>query len=173
MSIVYLLLGGNLGNRENNLSQTLTLIEKDVGYVQKSSSIYETAPWGIEDQPLFLNQCLQITTTLSPEILLKTLKKIEDQIGRKARDRWHAREIDIDILFYDDLIHADDLLTIPHAKLHERRFTLMPLQEIAASYIHPKLNRTISQLLDECKDSLEVNIYRNEEAISNSLFLSS
>ena len=162
MSIVYLLLGGNLGNRENNLSQALKLIEKDVGHVQKSSSIYETAPWGIEDQPLFLNQCLKITTTLSPELLLKTLKKIENKIGRKERDRWHAREIDIDILFYDDLIQADDLLTIPHPKLHERRFTLMPLQEIASDLIHPKSNKTISQLLDECKDLLEVNIYQNE-----------
>ncbi|PCH67806.1 MAG: 2-amino-4-hydroxy-6-hydroxymethyldihydropteridine diphosphokinase, partial [Bacteroidetes bacterium] len=103
MSIVYLLLGGNLGNRENNLSKALILIEKDVGHVQKSSSIYETSPWGIEDQPLFLNQCLQINTALSPKLLLQTLKTIENQIGRVARDHWHAREIDIDILFYDEL----------------------------------------------------------------------
>lgn len=153
---IYLHTGSNLGNRESYLAQARTLIEQRVGVISKASHMYETEAWGIEDQPDFLNQALEIKTELIPEELLFHVKKIEKDIGRKENKKWYERIIDIDILFYEDQSICTEQLKIPHPHCHERMFVLIPLMEIAGDFIHPKLNQTIEELYIECKDPLEV-----------------
>lgn len=152
----YLLLGANLGDRATNLQMARSLIENSAGTILMSSSIYESAAWGKEDQPDFLNQVICISTSLNPHALLEKLSWIEISLGRLREVKWGARLIDIDILFYEDLIVEDKVLTIPHPGIPNRRFTLAPLNEITSGFIHPKLNKTVSQLLDECPDKLKV-----------------
>ena len=166
MSIIYLLLGGNIGDKLFFIDSAINAIKTDVGNIITKSSIYETAPWGFEHQNSFLNQVVVAKTLLSPHQLLLKLKKIEISIGRKSQNRskqkstlkriYEARKIDIDILFYDNLQINDKDLTIPHKQLHNRMFTLVPLNEIKPDLIHPVINKNISQLIEECKDTLEV-----------------
>jgi 2-amino-4-hydroxy-6-hydroxymethyldihydropteridine diphosphokinase len=157
MNKAYLLTGGNLGNRLNNLIDAGKLIKQYCGKIAQQSAIYKTAAWGFTDQPDFYNQALEIQTQLSPEQLLEKLLTIEKQMGRKRDVKLGPRTIDIDILLFNNEIINQRHLTIPHPRLHERRFALTPLAEIAPNIIHPVLHKTIQQLLLECIDMLDVH----------------
>jgi len=157
---IYLLLGTNLGEKAVNLSRATQLIEKEVGQVLASSSIYETMPWGIEDQPIFFNQVLQVSSSLEVNQLLKTTQSIEQTLGRKKYRHWGERLIDIDILYVDDLVYQSEALSVPHPQIPNRRFTLIPLVEIAPDFMHPLLALTQAALLAQCPDKLEVKPIR-------------
>ena len=157
MNKAYLLTGGNLGNRPENLAMAGKLIEQCCGNLVKKSSIYESAAWGFTDQPAFYNQSLLLVTTLSPANLIEQILSIETQMGRKRTIHMGPRIIDIDILFYnDEIINIPDLI-IPHPRMQDRKFVLMPLNEIAANHMHPVLHKTINRLLKECPDQLDVH----------------
>ena len=156
MAKVYLLTGGNVGDSLKTLQKANGLIEERVGSIVKSSSIYKTAAWGKTDQDDFLNQVLEVDTTLSPENLMDSLLKIEIDLGRQRFEKYGPRIIDLDILFYDDLVLESEWLTIPHPQIRFRRFVLQPLNELEPELIHPVLQKTIGVLLDECPDLLEV-----------------
>lgn len=156
MSTAYLLIGGNLGNRKENLSKATGLIRKQCGVVINSSSLYETAAWGMAEQPSFLNQVLEISTSLDAKQLMRRILKIENMMGRVRKEKFGPRTIDIDILFYQNEIHDLLFLKIPHPELQNRRFVLVPLAEINSELQHPVLKKTIAELLEECPDNLEV-----------------
>ncbi len=156
MPKLYLLLGGNLGDRIVYLRQASESIGAQVGGITAASKLYETAAWGKTDQPNFLNQVLEVQTEQPPEQVLQTINHIEQELGRVRQEHWGARVIDIDILFYDQLVLQTQRLTIPHPQLHLRRFTLLPLAEIAPELMHPVLGKNIDQLLEDCPDELEV-----------------
>jgi 2-amino-4-hydroxy-6-hydroxymethyldihydropteridine diphosphokinase len=158
---LYLLLGSNLGDRLSLLSEATALIVERVGEVLKLSPIYQTAPWGVIDQPAFLNQVLKVETALHPIDVLNVILKIEKQLGRERKEVWGARLIDIDILYYADVVVTMSDLIIPHPQLHHRRFTLMPLVEIAPNYVHPKLKKTNQELLENCEDDGTVSPYHH------------
>ena len=156
---IYLLLGSNLDDREKNLLLAIKKINEQAGNVLSVSSLYVTQPWGVSDQPEFLNQVIEIESDYSARQLLQKLLLIELEIGRKKTIRWGPRKIDIDILFYGNTILAEKDLAIPHPGITDRRFTLVPLCEIASKFIHPQLNKKCEQLLRECTDPLQVKRY--------------
>ncbi|HKO79601.1 MAG TPA: 2-amino-4-hydroxy-6-hydroxymethyldihydropteridine diphosphokinase [Chitinophagaceae bacterium] len=158
MNKAYLLTGGNMGNRQENLAAAYNYIDQQCGKVIKASSLYETAAWGKNDQPSFLNQVLEIQTDLTPRQLLKKILDIERQIGRIREEKYGPRIIDIDILLFNDEIHNYTSLKIPHPELQNRRFVLVPLAEIAPAVIHPVFKKTIAELLAICPDKLEVSL---------------
>lgn len=162
MPEVYLLLGGNLGDRSAYLAQARAYITAQVGLIKKCSGIYETAAWGNTDQPAFLNQVLKVQASLAPEQVLRQVNGIEQELGRVRHEHWGARVIDIDILFYDQLVLQSQRLTIPHPQLHLRRFTLLPLAEISPDLVHPVLRKSIYELLEACEDKLEVKVFRED-----------
>jgi 2-amino-4-hydroxy-6-hydroxymethyldihydropteridine diphosphokinase len=157
MTEVFLLTGGNLGNRLDYLAKAKAQIEKKCGGVLQQSAVYETAAWGNEAQGAFLNQVVKIETDLVPEKLLQAIFEIEKALGRKREMKYGPRTIDIDILFYGDALIDRKGLKIPHPQIQNRRFVLTPLKEIAPKKLHPSLHKTISQLLAECPDPLAVN----------------
>ncbi len=153
---VFLHTGTNLGNRKRNLSWAKLMINEQLGAILQQSAVYETAAWGVENQPAFLNQALAISTTLEPEQLLEKIHRIENKLGRKRLHRWAERIIDIDILFYDDQVINSPWLTVPHPRMQTRNFVLQPLLEIAPNMMHPVLNKTITELAKACDDGLSV-----------------
>lgn len=155
----YLLIGGNLGNRKENLLQAVSFINEKCGQVSKSSSLYETAAWGNTDQPAFLNQALELSTQLSARQLIRRILKIEIQMGRIRKEKLGPRIIDIDILFFNEEVYDLRFLKIPHPEIQNRRFALIPLTEISPDLVHPLLKKTITELLRECPDNLTVNKY--------------
>jgi len=160
MNEAFLLTGGNMGDRIKFLFQAKVSIEKKCGRILKRSSIYETAAWGKEDQEAFFNQVLKIETELTAPELLQTILKIEEELGRKRQIKYGPRIIDIDILFFNDEIIDISGLKIPHPQMHNRRFVLVPLNEISPQKLHPAFHKTISQLLAECPDPLTVNKFK-------------
>jgi 2-amino-4-hydroxy-6-hydroxymethyldihydropteridine diphosphokinase len=147
--IVYLALGTNLGDRLANLKQAIASLTPQME-VKAKSSVYETPPWGYEDQPKFLNQVIKAITYLEPEPLLKHLKRLEVALGRKESFQNGPRLIDIDILFFDDTVVHTSSLVIPHPRLHERAFVLLPLMDIAPDLVHPVNKKSVSEMVVEC-----------------------
>jgi 2-amino-4-hydroxy-6-hydroxymethyldihydropteridine diphosphokinase len=145
---VYLGLGSNLGDRASYLRQALEALPSEVTLL-RTSSIYETPPWGYTDQPAFLNQVAECRTDLEPEALLAKLKGIENDLGRIENFRYGPRCIDLDILFFDSLVYNSPTLTIPHPSMVERAFVLVPMNELDPDFIHPSLNKKISELLEK------------------------
>ena len=156
MNIAYLLLGSNLGNRESLLAQALEQIDVQAGKIFLRSSVYNTQPWGTQDQQDFLNQAIAIHTELSAFHLLNKILTIEEALGRTRTHKWEARTIDIDILFYNSDIIDTPNLSVPHPFLHERKFALIPLAEIAGDFTHPTLNKSVKKLIETCSDPLVV-----------------
>ena len=156
MNSVYILLGGNLGDREENMTVARSYIEKHVGKIIKVSSIYETASWGIAKQPDFLNQVVLIKTKFSAEKVMETILIIENKMGRIRTEKNASRIIDIDILFFNDEVINKQGLTVPHPEIQNRKFALIPLNEIAPDLMHPTFQRSIKELLSTSKDKLEV-----------------
>lgn len=147
--IVYLALGSNLGNREENLKQAIASLPPQMD-VKAKSHVYETPPWGYEDQPRFLNQVVKAQTYLQPDLLIKHIKRLEVALGRKATFRNGPREIDIDILMYDDLVLNTPILILPHPHMHERGFVLLPLMDIAPDLVHPLTGKSVREMLISC-----------------------
>jgi 2-amino-4-hydroxy-6-hydroxymethyldihydropteridine diphosphokinase len=146
--VAYLALGANLGDRLANLKQAIASLTPQME-VKAKSGVYETPPWGFEDQPKFLNQVIKVNTYLDPEPLLKHLKRLEVALGRKESFPNGPRLIDIDILFYDDLVVNKPSLVIPHPRLHERGFVLLPLMEIAPNLVHPVIQKSVREMAEQ------------------------
>ena len=154
MNDVFLLLGSNLGNREGYLHTAIGQIETAIAPLVNKSSVYETQSWGKTDEPDYLNQVVEVKTDMSPRDVLQKILRIESVMGRKREEKWGARIIDIDILFYGTDIISEPGLIIPHPELQNRRFTLEPLIEIAPYLIHPVFRKSVFQLKSELKDDL-------------------
>ncbi|HMA61610.1 MAG TPA: 2-amino-4-hydroxy-6-hydroxymethyldihydropteridine diphosphokinase [bacterium] len=165
MGLILLGLGSNLGDREQNIYQAIDEISHRAGKLQDFSSLYETEPRYFEEQPDFLNMVIKIQSKLTPGQLMSTCLKIEKDLGRQ-RNKYQnrAREIDIDMLFYDDKILDSKDLKLPHPRLSERRFVLEPLNEIVPQFKDPITEKTIDNLLKECPDKSRITLYkkRNE-----------
>jgi 2-amino-4-hydroxy-6-hydroxymethyldihydropteridine diphosphokinase len=156
MNVAYLLIGGNMGDRLKYLSQARDKIEKTCGNVINASSVYETEAWGMREQNSFYNQALIVHTSFDALTFLQCLLNIESFIGRVREEKYGPRLIDIDIIFFNDDITRSEELTVPHPELQNRRFVLLPLNEIAPEKMHPVFKKTIKNLLEECEDKLEV-----------------
>jgi len=157
MPIAYVGLGSNIGDRRDNISQAIDLLAETDGIALVNiSALYETEPEGYDDQDWFINAVAELDTPISPYELLRLFKSIEQKIGRRKSIRWGPREIDLDLLLYDKLHIATSELTVPHPRMHERAFVLVPMAEIAADMLHPVLNKTISTLLKELKNPKSV-----------------
>ncbi len=157
---IFLLLGSNAGDRSGQLSLAEESIEREAGSIIARSKTYETAPWGKADQPNFLNKALHLESLLSPIELLFTIQGIENSLGRTRQEKWGARSMDIDIIYFDDMIIHITGLVVPHPHLSERRFVLVPLAEISPEFVHPVFQKSNLELLTECGDTLSVKEFR-------------
>lgn len=158
---VFILLGSNLGDRERIVNQACEMIGEKCGVIVEKSRLYESEPWGFDAEQWFLNQVVQIVTTIPPDALMLTLLSIENVLGRDRstpHKGYASRPIDLDILYYGDKIIDTQIITAPHPRLHQRRFTLLPLCDIAPDFMHPLLKKTNRQLLDECQDTGKIHI---------------
>ena len=156
MNTIYLLLGSNLGNSKQQLSKAISLIQKKMGNLTRQSGTYTTAAWGNTDQPDFLNQVIVVETALTAADTMQGILSIEKKMGRIRTQKNAPRIIDIDILFFNKEIISLPELIVPHPQLQNRRFVLIPLNELSANFIHPVLKKTIHQLLRVCPDKLAV-----------------
>lgn len=152
MNLVYLLTGSNLGNRVENLNKATQLITERAGKLVACSKFYQTSPWGPLEQPDFLNQAVALDAFLEPQQLMELLLGIEEEMGRIRSEKYGPRNIDIDMLFYGNKVMKTSLLQLPHPEVHNRRFALTPLAEIAAAFIDPVSGKSISKLLSDCQD---------------------
>ncbi len=159
IELYYLLLGSNLNHPFEQLKQACSKLAQEAGEIKKYSGIYQSAAWGKEDQNDFLNQIVVVNSHLSPWEMLRCIQQIELEMGRQREVRWGERTIDIDILYADSLIIQNAELTIPHPEIQNRRFTLVPLNEVAPEFIHPSIQKTNSELLAACVDPLPVTRY--------------
>lgn len=162
MKQAFLHVGSNKGNRHQYIEEALAQIENLVAPIKTVSQYYETSPWGMEDQGNFINICLEVETTLQPIDLLEILKAIELKIGRQLRPKWHEREIDIDILYFGDLVIDEETLKIPHPEMQHRNFVLIPLMDVAPYFIHPILGKNTEEMYLECTDSGQVVLLADE-----------
>lgn len=163
MGTYHLIIGSNLGDRMEQLLMARQLIREDVGTILNESAIYETQPWGYDEQPWFLNQALEVQSSKSPDEVLTLIKQIEVKAGRTPGEKWHARHIDIDILLCGNLVVNQGDLIIPHPHMATRNFVLVPLMEIAPETIHPVLGKTIEEIYFEGRDTGEVYIFNPDE----------
>jgi len=157
----FLSLGGNLGNTREIFEQTYPWIEKKIGHIRQKSSLYQTAAWGMTDQADFLNQVIEVSTTLAPAEILTQLLAIEQQFGRVRDVRWGPRSIDLDLLLQGDTQLKTEMLEVPHPRMQDRKFILIPLVEIAPEVLHPGLGLTAQALLAATKDTSSVTLIRN------------
>lgn len=158
LSTIYLHLGSNVGDRLGNLLKAKFLIQKRIGHIQSLSQVYETEAWGKTDQAAFYNQAIHVRTEMTAYEVLETIHEIENLLGRKRSEHWGPRTIDIDILFFENEVISTKKLSLPHPRLHERNFVLVPLEEIAPNFIHPILNKSITELRKLCADTLHVKL---------------
>lgn len=154
---IYLHTGSNMGHKEGNLKRSRQLIEQNIGSITAQSGLFETEAWGLTDQPNFVNQALEVITSLSPEIVMERILEIENEMGRVRSKKWAPRIIDIDIIFFGRHIVKTENLVIPHPHMHKRNFVLIPLCEIAKDVIHPKFDLSVEQLYQCTVDQLKVN----------------
>lgn len=152
MNVVALGLGSNLGNRLLNLRTALRSVEKDGMMVLRSSDVFETEPWGVTDQPYFLNACLLVQSEFAPETMLGIVKEIEQKMGRAETGRWRERIVDIDILFMGACCYKSPVLQIPHAAIQDRCFVLVPLAQVAPDWTHPVTKRTAAEMASHCHE---------------------
>jgi 2-amino-4-hydroxy-6-hydroxymethyldihydropteridine diphosphokinase len=158
MNGIYIIIGGNLGDRLALIEDCKHKIEKEIGIISRSSSIYESASWGETDNPNYLNQVLYIESNFSAKEVLEKALEIEKELGRTRDKKWESRLIDIDILFFNEEIIDEKNLKIPHPHLQNRKFVLVPLNEIANKFIHPVFKKSVSYLLSICQDKLKVTV---------------
>jgi 2-amino-4-hydroxy-6-hydroxymethyldihydropteridine diphosphokinase len=161
MNGIYFIIGGNLGDRLALIEDCKHKIEKEIGIISRSSSIYESASWGETDNPNYLNQVLYVESIFSAKEVLEKALEIEKKLGRTRDKKWESRLIDIDILFFNDEIIDEKDLKIPHPHLQNRKFVLVPLNDIASELIHPILKKSMMVLLDECQDNLECIVFKS------------
>lgn len=160
LQTLFLSLGSNLGNREENLNQAIQLIRQNISTNLSISNIYETEPWGNLNQAGFLNLILKIeNSSLFPHEVLEKIQKIEIELGRVRVEKWGERCIDIDIIYFNDLVLDDTQLVIPHPFVQERKFVLVPLADVAPDWVHPVLQKTTLQMLQDCPDSGWIKVY--------------
>ncbi len=158
MQRVFVGLGSNRGDRHRFLMNAFRALDQIPGWtVQATSSIYETEPVGNKDQPYFLNAVVEVHTSDPADVVLKTLKKTEQSVGRTTSERWGPREIDLDLLYVDGLVHKGPGFVLPHPEISKRRFVLMPLVEIAPDFIDPQRGSSMEELLRNCADASSVN----------------
>lgn len=159
-TIAYLCIGGNLGDREENLEETRDFVLFNMGDIVAASSVYQTAAWGMEGAPDFLNQVLKIETELTVEALMLEIEELEEFYGRKrSSEKYLSREMDVDILFYGDEVIETEKIVVPHPRLHLRKFVLLPLNEIDGELNHPVFKKTVAELLKACEDTSKVEVY--------------
>ena len=159
---VFVLLGSNLGDRELLVNQASKMMGERCGKIVAKSRLYESEPWGFKSEHWFLNQVVKVETALSPDDLMNELLEIEKELGRDRsvpHEGYVSRPMDLDILYFGNEIIDTQMVKAPHPRLHERRFTLLPLCDIAPDFVHPVMKKTNLQLLDECQDAGKVNIY--------------
>lgn len=160
---IYLLLGSNIEPRETYLRQAELEIRNRIGSLLNASRVYESAPWGFDDDTPFLNKVLVLSTELDADTALEKILQIENELGRVRKENFYSsRSIDIDILFYGSAVVEKKELQIPHPRLHLRKFTLLPLVEVASGFVHPKIGLSTTELLKRCSDDAEVSVYKNK-----------
>ncbi len=162
MQEVYLHLGSNIGDKEQHINIAIEMIAERIGKIQARSACYTTEPWGVEDQEEYMNLALQCSTQLSAEKVLEEIHLIESEMGRERQNRWGARKIDIDIVFYGQEIIVESSLIIPHRLMHKRNFVLVPMLEIAAEFVHPILGLSVEELYMNSEDLKDVYLQESE-----------